>query len=125
MIRRRLTTIGRHAMEHRELLLDPVQATYLDEQCIRVDDGDNVIGSASKRDCHTWENIASGRESLRSCCHISDGLHRAFSVFTFDSRRRLLLQQRAATKVARFKHRVTRCRSRSRSPGRTRAARIR
>ena len=51
-------------------------------------DKDNIIGSASKRDVHIFEgSTPRGR------------LHRAFSVFLFDSQNRLLLQQRAASKV--------------------------
>ena len=59
----------------------------MDEQCILVDRDDRAIGQASKRVCHQMLNISSGM------------LHRAFSVFLFNSRGELLLQQRAACKI--------------------------
>ena len=44
--------------------LDPQQSTMMEEMCLLVDKGDNVIGTKSKLDCH-----------------FSDGdRHRAFSV---------------------------------------------
>lgn len=51
---------------------------------------DNVVGARSKKECHRFvesEGTPVGH------------LHRAFSVFLFDSQNRLLLQQRAACKV--------------------------
>lgn len=54
-----------------------------------LDDEDNVIGSASKKDSHVFES-----KQPRGV------LHRAFSVFLFDeSTGELLLQQRASTKI--------------------------
>ena len=54
-----------------------------------LDDGDNVIGSASKKESHVF-SVQQPRAIL----------HRAFSVFLFDkSDGRLLLQQRASTKI--------------------------
>lgn len=51
------------------------------EQVILVDENDSVLGSAEKLQAHR------------------DGkLHRAFSIFVFDSERRMLLQRRAADK---------------------------
>ncbi|HIC22025.1 MAG TPA: isopentenyl-diphosphate delta-isomerase, partial [Planctomycetes bacterium] len=55
----------------------------MDEMCILVDEQDNAIGSASKVDCH----LGSGK------------LHRAFSLLLFDSKDRLLIQKRAASKI--------------------------
>ena len=52
------------------------------ETVVLVDAENNVIGTAAKRDIH----------------HSSTPLHRGFSVFIFDSRGRLLLQQRALSK---------------------------
>lgn len=52
------------------------QVELLAEQCIVVDDGDHEIGARSKKACHLNSNISSGL------------LHRAFSVFLFDSRGR-------------------------------------
>ena len=52
------------------------------EELILVDEADNEIGFLSKAECHDGD----GR------------LHRAFSVFLFDTRGRLLLQQRGSSK---------------------------
>ncbi|XP_015929284.1 isopentenyl-diphosphate Delta-isomerase 1 [Parasteatoda tepidariorum] len=67
--------------------LDPVQVKLLDEMCIAVDENDNVVGPRTKKDCHLMENIKKGL------------LHRAFSVFLFNSKKELLLQQRSDTKI--------------------------
>ncbi|KAJ4341318.1 isopentenyl-diphosphate delta-isomerase idi1 [Ascochyta clinopodiicola] len=66
---------------------DEEQIKLMDEVCIVLDDDDKPIGSASKKVCHLMENINKGL------------LHRAFSVFLFDSQNRLLLQQRATEKI--------------------------
>ena len=66
--------------------LDRQQELLLEEMCLLVDERDHQVGAATKRRCHQW---ADG-----SC-----PLHRAFSVFLFDSRDRLLLQQRSDVKV--------------------------
>jgi isopentenyl-diphosphate delta-isomerase len=66
---------------------DEEQIRLMDEVCIVLDDNDVPIGSASKKVCHLMENIDQGL------------LHRAFSVFLFDSQNRLLLQQRATEKI--------------------------
>jgi len=56
---------------------------------ITTDNNDNILGSASKKDSHTFS-----KETPRAV------LHRAFSVFLFDeSTGELLLQQRASTKI--------------------------
>lgn len=52
------------------------------EKLILVDDHDNETGYRSKAECHDGDGI----------------LHRAFSVFIFNSGRELLLQQRAGDK---------------------------
>ena len=60
----------------------------LRDQCITVDGDDCITGSCSKLEAHQFnERQPRGR------------LHRAFSVFLFNSDNRLLLQQRAASKV--------------------------
>ena len=56
--------------------------SYDDEPLILVDENDNVLGYDSKVACHQ------GRGQL----------HRAFSIFVFNSRNELLLQQRSAQK---------------------------
>lgn len=58
--------------------------------CLLVDDKDNFIGTASKRECHKVG---------------PDGqvpLHRAFSVFFFNQRGDMLLQRRSSQKVSVF-----------------------
>lgn len=67
--------------------LDPAQVKLLEEQCILVDEDDAVIGADSKKNCHLNEEIKKGK------------LHRAFSVFLFNPEGKLLLQQRASTKI--------------------------
>lgn len=64
---------------------DPEQVRLMGEEVILVDHEDRVIGSMSKKDSHLISNDLP--------------LHRAFSVFLFDPQGRMLLQQRAATKV--------------------------
>lgn len=59
----------------------------LAEECILVDNDDNVIGHVSKKDSHLNENIRKGM------------LHRAFSVFLFNTKGELLLQQRSSKKI--------------------------
>jgi isopentenyl-diphosphate delta-isomerase len=58
------------------------------DECILVNENDEEIGHTSKKDCHIWNNITSGTS-----------LHRAFSVFLFNDKGELLLQQRAAEKI--------------------------
>ena len=61
----------------------------LKDTVLVLDDADNVIGSASKKDSHVFQ-----QDQARGI------LHRAFSVFLFDeSTGELLLQQRASTKI--------------------------
>ncbi len=58
------------------------------DECVLVDERDAVLGAASKFDAHRFEpHQPRGR------------LHRAFSVFLFNTRNELLLQQRAASKI--------------------------
>ncbi|KAI0558543.1 Isopentenyl-diphosphate Delta-isomerase [Gracilaria domingensis] len=64
---------------------DPEQARLMAEQVILVDHEDNVLGSMSKKDSHLVGNNLP--------------LHRAFSVLLFDTKGRMLLQQRANEKV--------------------------
>ncbi|KAJ8752903.1 hypothetical protein K2173_008638 [Erythroxylum novogranatense] len=69
--------------------MDAVQRRLMfEDECILVDDNDKVVGHESKYNCHLWENILKG-----------NSLHRAFSVFLFNTKYELLLQQRSATKV--------------------------
>ena len=68
--------------------LDPEQVRLMQEQCILVDDDDQVLGPESKRNCHLMSRISQGLS-----------LHRAFSVFLFSEDGKLLLQQRADEKI--------------------------
>ncbi|KAH7670563.1 isopentenyl-diphosphate delta-isomerase protein [Dioscorea alata] len=69
--------------------MDAVQRRLMfEDECILVDEQDRVVGHESKYNCHLMEKIEA--ENL---------LHRAFSVFLFNSKYELLLQQRSETKV--------------------------
>ncbi|XP_010485606.1 PREDICTED: isopentenyl-diphosphate Delta-isomerase II, chloroplastic [Camelina sativa] len=69
--------------------MDAVQRRLMfEDECILVDETDRVVGHDSKYNCHLMENIES-----------KNLLHRAFSVFLFNSKYELLLQQRSNTKV--------------------------
>lgn len=67
--------------------LDQIQIDLMKEKCILVDENDKNIGSASKKTCHLLSNINKGM------------LHRAFSVFLFNSEGNLLIQQRSDEKI--------------------------
>lgn len=58
------------------------KVSFDDEPLILVDEHDNEIGYRSKGECHAGHGT----------------LHRAFSIFLFDDRGRVLLQQRSASK---------------------------
>ncbi|KAH8809117.1 NUDIX hydrolase domain-like protein [Xylogone sp. PMI_703] len=66
---------------------DEEQIRLMDEVCIVTDENDKPIGNLSKKICHLMTNINKGL------------LHRAFSVFLFNSKNELLLQQRATEKI--------------------------
>ena len=68
-------------------IADPVQRALMSEQCILVDRRDRPVGQASKEDCHLLDSYG-----------ISP-LHRAFSIFLFNERNELLMQQRSQHKV--------------------------
>ena len=87
---------------------DDEQRRLMDEVCIVLDENDNPIGSASKKVCTYWglcHLLLFELDLLTNCAghlmkNIDAGLlHRAFSVFLFDSDNRLLLQQRASEKI--------------------------
>lgn len=67
---------------------DDAQKALMEEECILIDKDDAIIGHASKKDCHL--NALIDGEGL---------LHRAFSVFLFNSAGELLMQQRSAEKI--------------------------
>lgn len=66
---------------------DEEQIRLMQEQCIVLDWNDVPVGAASKKVCHLMSNINKGL------------VHRAFSVFLFNSENKLLLQQRADEKI--------------------------
>ncbi|KAJ2611648.1 isopentenyl-diphosphate delta-isomerase idi1 [Coemansia sp. RSA 1365] len=66
---------------------DEEQVRLMGEMCIQLDQNDIPIGAVSKKESHLMENINKGM------------LHRAFSVFLFNSENKLLLQQRAEEKI--------------------------
>lgn len=68
--------------------LDPFQEALLNEECILVDENDVEKGSASKRTCHLKDETTN-----------KSPLHRAFSLFIFNSEQKLLMQQRSDTKI--------------------------
>ncbi|XP_036698146.1 isopentenyl-diphosphate Delta-isomerase 1 isoform X1 [Balaenoptera musculus] len=67
--------------------LDERQVQLLAEMCILIDENDRRIGAETKKNCHLNENIERGL------------LHRAFSVFLFNTENKLLLQQRSDAKI--------------------------
>ncbi|XP_069007448.1 isopentenyl-diphosphate Delta-isomerase 1 [Embiotoca jacksoni] len=67
--------------------LDEKQVQLLAEMCILIDEDDRRIGADTKKNCHLNSNIDKGL------------LHRAFSVFIFNSEEKLLLQQRSDAKI--------------------------
>ena len=62
---------------------DATQRAFMEEMCILVNEQDTVLGPCSKKECHAGEGK----------------LHRAFSVFLFNSKNELLLQQRSLDKI--------------------------
>lgn len=64
-----------------------LQEIALEENCILVDEFDRPLGQSSKRDCHRVNDDG----------HIK--LHRAFSVFLFNSNGDMLIQKRSSHKV--------------------------
>ncbi|KAI7830136.1 NUDIX hydrolase domain-like protein [Kickxella alabastrina] len=76
---------------------DDEQARLMEEMCIVIDENDKAISAASKKTCHLMTNIEQGL------------LHRAFSVFLFNSKNELLLQQRATEKITFPDHYTNTC----------------
>jgi len=78
-------------------VIDDTQEKLLEEKCILVDENDVRTGMATKKQCHLLENIRNGM------------LHRAFSVFLFNTRGELLLQQRSDEKITFPSHFTNTC----------------
>ena len=79
---------------------DQTQLTLLNEPCILVDENDTIVGEASKKDCHLIDKMRGDVHGM---------LHRAFSVFIFDTNKRLLLQQRSLHKITFPNHWTNAC----------------
>ena len=62
---------------------DKDQIDMMEENCIIVDNNDNIIGKDTKINCHLGEGK----------------LHRAFSVLLFNTKNKLLIQKRASEKI--------------------------
>ncbi len=76
----------------------PSQQASLSDQIILVDQQDNPMGHASKKEC----KLSSAERVAHLLTFIEDNPltpHRAFSVFLFNSRNQLLLQRRAFSKI--------------------------
>jgi isopentenyl-diphosphate Delta-isomerase len=74
-------------MVKRKVDLDPIQVNFMNEEfCILVDEQDNILGKETKKFCHLNENL-------------EKNLHRAFSVFLFNEKNELMLQQRSSQKI--------------------------
>jgi len=73
-------------MNPSEEIIDPQQYALLNEPCILVDENDTNVGSASKKKCHLMQNGTSL-------------LHRAFSVFLFNTQGELLVHRRSDEKI--------------------------
>ena len=78
----------------------------LRDQVILVDESDAVLGGASKFAAHRFEEShddgdgeGDGKTKNKAKTKANGLLHRAFSVFLFDSSDRLLLQRRASCKI--------------------------
>lgn len=74
--------------KNQHLAMDPTQAFLLKEKCIAVDTNDKAIGEISKEEAH----LLGPNGQLPP-------LHRAFSVFVFNTKNELLMQQRSEHKI--------------------------
>jgi len=73
-------------ISRRKAAVCPSQSQFFDEQLILVDEEDRIQGCLSKLKSHT---IVDGKSPL----------HRAFSLFHFNSSKKLLVQKRSSVKV--------------------------
>ncbi|KAE8979640.1 hypothetical protein PR003_g25399 [Phytophthora rubi] len=77
------SSAGRVTFEELTAGADAEQLEFMKEQVVQVDELDNVVGPISKKDAHIHDGV----------------LHRAFSVFVFNSKNELLIQKRASEKI--------------------------
>jgi len=82
-------------VNHASTSYSPTQIQQMNDEIILVDQDDNILGAASKRECHA--RVTNQNDELNLTAN--GMLHRAFSVFLFNSRNELLLQQRSSTKI--------------------------
>ena len=83
---------------------DQSQIDQLGDKCILVDENDVVVGSSDKLECHLATNRSHvGEQSPGGM------LHRAFSVFLFNSQNELLMQQRSKYKITFPNHYTNTC----------------
>ncbi|KAJ1355123.1 hypothetical protein KIN20_012408 [Parelaphostrongylus tenuis] len=85
---RRLFLHGMRRMQREQVAApryDPIQVEYLSENCIAVDENDQIIGGMTKGEAHRVETL---------------GLNRAFSLFAFTPDKKLILQKRSPTKLS-------------------------
>ena len=66
----------------KEIMTNNQQVSFHDEPLILVDGNDSVTGHSTKERCHSGNGV----------------LHRAFSIFIFNSKNELLIQKRSAEK---------------------------
>lgn len=82
---------------------DAEQIRLMDEVCIVLDENDKPIGNFSKKICKCYVVLCEPQLLTiegHLMTNIDKGLlHRAFSVFLFNSKNQLLLQQRATEKI--------------------------
>ncbi|POM71381.1 Isopentenyl-diphosphate delta-isomerase [Phytophthora palmivora] len=78
-----LSTAGRVTFEELTAGADVEQLEFMKEQIVQVNEQDSVVGPISKKDAHIHDGV----------------LHRAFSVFVFNSKNELLIQKRASEKI--------------------------
>jgi len=67
---------------------DALQEQALKENCILVDESDRAIGATSKANCHRVDKVTGEVK-----------LHRAFSVFLFNTKGEMLVQRRSVHKI--------------------------
>ncbi|KAF4317149.1 hypothetical protein BBO99_00007829 [Phytophthora kernoviae] len=77
------SSAGRVTFEELTAGADAEQLQFMKEQIVQVDEKDAVLGPISKKDAHIHDGV----------------LHRAFSVFVFNSKNELLIQKRASEKI--------------------------
>lgn len=83
--------------DYGKVQVSALQTASLKERCILVDKMDRYVGEATKKTCHEIDT--------EGCVP----LHRAFSVFLFNSKGELLLQRRSSTKIVFPNHFANTC----------------